>query len=156
MIFNTWTDSLWMHIFQVFIFMTSVQTFFFLFRIFFFFVCLSELFLVGVSHQQQEAPDVSTNELHEGAVLLKNLGVELSVPPSATVPSAQPCEVFIYLFYFCDEGCCNSSEENESRMSIGWQMVDAGNLRISVLPRHSVTQHLCATSILCHLELLLV
>lgn len=65
--------------------------------------------------------------------------------------------LFIYLFiYFCDGGCRNSSEENESQMSKGWQMVDAGNLRISVLPRHSVTQRLCATGILCHSELLLV
>lgn len=46
--------------------------------------------------QQQEGPDVSTNELDKGALVLRNLGEELSVPPSATIPSAQPSEIVFF------------------------------------------------------------
>lgn len=149
---NTWTDWLIFEtefcFFSLACFSPRVSGFFFKFVLICFFVWVVP---ACVSYQRQEAPDVSTNELQKGAVVLRNLGEELSVPPSATVLSAQPCEVF-----FCDGGCRNSSEENESQMSKGWQMVDAGNLRISVLPRHSVTQCLCATGILCHSELLLI
>lgn len=150
---NTWTDR---HIFETeffvfFISMLQSKSFVFFFLLFCFDLFFVWVVPACVSYQRQEAPDVSTNELQKGAVVLRNLGEELSVPPSATVPSAQPCEVF-----FCNGGCRNSSEENESQMSKGWQMVDAGNLRISVLPRHSVTQCLCATGILCHSELLLI
>ena len=62
-----------------------------------------------------------------GAVVLRNLGEEISGPQVQLFPLHKVMK------YFLGGGCCNSLEENESQILKGWQMVDAGNVFYPVL-----------------------
>lgn len=105
---NTWTDWLWTHFRNSFSFFPLacssptvsefVRFVIILLFILFWFVSFVWVNPACVSYQRQEVPDVSTNELHKGAVIMRSLGEELSVAWSAIVPSAQPSEVFFFFF----------------------------------------------------------